>query len=211
MPVSKTERLICQEYNRLAPIYDTRWRNYLNGSLSFLLDFADIPSQVSIFDLACGTGELARLILEKNPQQDITGVDVSPAMLSIAKNKLEAYSQVRLYNASVTALPFDSQSFDLVICANAFHYFENPQLALAEMKRVVKPDGTVIILDWCRDYFLLQVLNSLFRFIDPAYQQCYTQRELEQLLITTGFDVVKNSKVRFGMIWELIAIAAISC
>ena len=206
MPIYQTEKLVCQEYNRLAPIYDTRWHNYLDRSLSFLLDFAEIPLQASILDLACGTGELTRKILEKNPQQAITGVDISPAMLEIAKDKLEAYPQVKLFNASVTALPFDSQSFDLVICANAFHYFQSPQLALVEMKRLLKAQGKLIILDWCRDYFVLRVLTHLFRFIDPAYQRCYTQRELEQLSIAAGFNVVKDSKVRFDFIWELIAI-----
>ncbi len=206
MPISKTERLVCQEYNRLAHIYDTRWCNYLNRSLSFLLNFADIPPQASILDLACGTGELAKLILEQNPQQTITGVDISSAMLAIAKDKLKTYPQVELFNASVTALPFEDRSFDLVICANAFHYFENPQLALAEIKQVLKPNGTVVILDWCRDYFVLKLLNPLFTLLNPAYQRCFTQKELEQLLDNAGFDVLKNSKVRFGTIWELMTL-----
>ena len=149
-----------------------------------------------------------RLLLEQNPRQQITGVDISPAMLEAAKTKLEIYPQVNLHNASVTSLLFDSQSFDLAICANAFHYFASPQLALAEMKRVLKPNGRVIILDWCRDYWVLKICDLLFKFIDPAYQQCYTQKESEQLLKTTGFDVVKDSKVHFGFIWELIALDA---
>ena len=220
MSVSNAERLVCQEYNRLAPIYDRRWRNYINSSLSFLVNFADIPSEASILDLACGTGELAKLLLEQNPQQQITGVDISEAMLEIARNKLDAYPNVSLHNASVTSLPFDDNSFDLVICANAFHYFASPQLALAEMKRVLtpkgtasdifKPEGEVMILDWCRDYWVLKICDRIFRFIDPAYQHCYTQAQLNQLLKAAGFDVVKDSKVRLGIIWELMAITAIA-
>lgn len=206
MSVSKTERLVCQEYNLLAPIYDIRWRNYLARSLSFLLDFADISPQASILDLACGTGELARFILEKNPQQNITGVDISPAMLKIAQDKLEGYPQVKLCNTSATALPFDSQSFDLIICANAFHYFENTPVALAEIKRALKPNGNLIILDWCGDYWVLKLLNPLFKFIDPAYQQCYTQKKLERLLVNADFNLVKASKVQFNFTWELMAI-----
>ena len=209
MPASEIETIVSNEYNRLAPIYDRRWHNYLNNSLSFLLDFADIPKPAAILDLACGTGEFARLILETNPQQDLTGVDISAAMLAIGKDQLKAYSQVKLLNASATALPFDNECFDLVICANAFHYLESPPLALAEMRRVLKPKGTVIILDWCRDYLILKLCDRLFKILDPAYQQCYTQEELERLLIAAGFGVVKDSKVRFGVIWELMAIAAI--
>lgn len=206
MAISKTEKLVCQEYNRLAPIYDIRWRNYLDRSLAFLLDFAEIQPEAAILDLACGTGELAKLILEKNSQQAIAAVDISPAMLKIAQEKLIAYSHIKLVNTSVTTLPFDSQSFDLVICANAFHYFDNPQLALAEMKRVLTPSGKVIILDWCRDYWFLKLLNPLFKLIDKAYQQCYNQGELERLLQDAGFGAKKNSKLRFGLMWELMVI-----
>ncbi len=53
-----------------------------------------------------------------------------------------------------------------------------------------------------------RLCDLLFKFIDPAYQQCYTQKESEQLLKTIGFDVVKDSKVHFGFIWELIALDA---
>ncbi|MEL6931367.1 MAG: methyltransferase domain-containing protein [Cyanobacteria bacterium J06600_6] len=207
---SKSESAVRQEYNRLAPIYDRRWQNYINKSLSFLLDFADIDPSAKILDLACGTGEFARLLLEQNPQQQITGVDISESMLEIARNKLKTYPSVSLYRASVKFLPFDNDSFDLVICANAFHYFENPELALTEMKRVLKPKGEIIILDWCRDYWVLKLCDIVFRFIDRAYQRCYTQAELEQLLKIAGLNVVKESKIRFGSIWELIAVSAIA-
>lgn len=208
--ISKRESAVRQEYDRLAPIYDRRWHNYINKSLSFLVDFADIDTSATILDLACGTGELARLLLEQNPQQQITGVDISELMLEIARNKLKTYPSVSLYRASVKSLPFSNDSFDLVICTNAFHYFENPELALIEMKRVLKPRGEVIILDWCRDYWVLKLCDLVFRSIDPAYQRCYSQNKLERLLNAAGFDVKKDSKVRFGLIWELIAVRAIT-
>ncbi len=204
--ISKSESAVRQEYDRLAPIYDRRWQNYINKSLSFLLDFADFSPNASILDVACGTGEFARLLLEQNPQQQITGVDISESMLEIARNKLKTYPNLSLCCTSVKSLPFDNDSFNLVICANAFHYFENPELALTELKRVLKPKGEILILDWCGDYWVLKLLNPMFRFIDRAYQRCYTQTELERLLNAAGFNVKKDSKVRFSLIWELMAV-----
>jgi ubiquinone/menaquinone biosynthesis C-methylase UbiE len=209
MPRSEIETTVSREYNRLAPIYDRRWHNYIHKSLSFLVSFADISREASVLDLACGTGELAKLLLEQNSQQDITGVDISTAMLAIAATKLKDYPQISWHNASAIALPLESQSFDVVICANAFHYFEFPQLALKEMKRVLKPEGQLIILDWCRDYIFCQISDRIFKFIDPAHQQCYTQAELNQFLATASFDIVKDNKIRFGVIWELMAVQAI--
>lgn len=198
------------KYDRLAAIYDRRWQDYINHSLAFFIDFADIAPETKVLDLACGTGELAQLILNKNPQQQITGVDISEAMLAIAKQKLLAYTNVNLHHAAATELPCSDRSFDLVICANAWHYFSDPKAVLLEIRRVLKPEGKVIILDWCRDYLPLKIGDRIFKLIDPAYQKCYTQQELEKLLIAASFAPVEDSKIRFGLIWELMAIMAIA-
>ena len=65
MQLSKSETTVRREYNRLAPLYDLRWYNYINKSLSFLVDFAEIPSQISILDLACGTGGIGKTLISK--------------------------------------------------------------------------------------------------------------------------------------------------
>lgn len=210
MPKSQIENAVTDEYNRLANIYDSRWDNYLSKSLSFLVEWAEISSEAAILDVACGTGEFAKLLLAKNPQQPITGIDISESMLEIAKDKLQAYSNVNLHNTSVTSLPFADESFDIVICASAFHYFESPQLALSQMKRVLKPQGKLIILDWCRDYFLLKIVDTWLKLTDSAHQQCYTQAELDRMLSTANFNVIKQDKIRFGIIWELMAVTAVS-
>lgn len=209
MPESQIENAVTEEYNRLAAIYDSRWDNYLSNSLSFLVEWAEITPEAAILDVACGTGEFAKLLLAKNHQQQITGIDISQSMLDIAKDKLQAYSNVNLYNTSVTSLPFADESFDIVICASAFHYFESPQVALFQMKRVLKPQGKLIILDWCRDYFLLKIVDTWLKLTDSAHQQCYTQAELNKMLSTANFNVIKQDKIRFGIIWELIAVTAV--
>jgi ubiquinone/menaquinone biosynthesis C-methylase UbiE len=209
MPKSQIENAVTDEYNRLAAIYDSRWNNYLSKSLSFLVEWAEIPPEAAILDVACGTGELAKLLLAKNPQQQITGIDISGSMLEVAKKKLRAYSNVNLDNTSVTSLPFADESFDIIICASAFHYFESPQLALDQMKRVLKPQGKLIILDWCRDYFFLKIVDAWLKLTDSAHQQCYTQVELNQMLSIADLDIIKHSKIRFGIIWELMAVTAV--
>ncbi|MEO1669886.1 MAG: class I SAM-dependent methyltransferase [Cyanobacteria bacterium J06631_2] len=208
--MNKIESLVGKKYDRLASIYDRRWQSYISNSLAFLVGFADIPAEAAVLDLACGTGELTQLILKKNSQQNITGVDISQAMLAIARQKLTAYPNVNFHNATATSLPVADNSFDLVICANAFHYFSSPEAVLLEIRRVLKPQGQVIILDWCRDYFPLKIGDRLFKLIDSAYQQCYTQNELEKILLASSFTLVKDSKARFDLIWELMAVKAIS-
>ena len=131
-------------------------------------------------------------------------------MISIAAQKCQAYPYVKFYQASVLALPFSDRTFDVVVCANAFHYFDNPQIALAEMRRVLQPNGKIIIIDWNKDYLPCRMLHWMLKITDPAYQQCYTQRELHQLLTMAQFDLERTTKIRFGIAWELMAVTATS-
>jgi ubiquinone/menaquinone biosynthesis C-methylase UbiE len=99
-----------------------------------------------VLAVACGTGEFERLLAERYPEQTIAGVDFSENMIAIAAQKCRAYPYMGFQVASATALPWASPSFDRVVCANAFHYFERPEQVLAEMHRVLQQSGTVVIL-----------------------------------------------------------------
>ena len=200
---------IQRQYDKIANIYDVRWRNYIINTLTFLYNWDKIKPQAIILDVACGTGEFERLLLEKNPTQKIIGIDISEKMLDLARKKHDAFSSVEFKQASVNSLPFESNYFDVVVCANSFHFFDKPQLALAEMKRVVKPHGKVIILDWNKDYFVCRICDWLLQIFDPVHQQCYTQAELNQLLVSAKFKLDNTTKFRLGVIWGMMVVRAI--
>lgn len=181
--------IVQRQYDQLAKIYDRRWRTYVENTLNFLNQWADIPLQASVLDLACGTGEFERLLLQDNPNQQILGVDISAEMLAIAQQKLHRYSSVRFEPGSATEIPSADEQFDVVVCANSFHYFDQPIDALVEMKRVLKPDGKLVILDWCKDFLLCRFCDAVLKLIDPAHQQCYTQREFHKFFSTAQLNV----------------------
>jgi ubiquinone/menaquinone biosynthesis C-methylase UbiE len=199
------------QYDRLAAIYDLRWRTYINNTLTFLYNWEQIEPHAKVLDVACGTGEFERLLLDKNPTQKIMGIDISEKMLGVAKEKFVAYPNVEFHQASVNSLPFENHSFDVIVCANAFHYFDEPQVALAEIKRVLKPNGKLVILDWNKDYFVCKIFDWLLKIFDSAHQQCYTQAELHQLLVSAHFNIRRATKVRFGLIWELMGVTVDLC
>lgn len=198
------ETLVREQYNEQASIYDRRWSNYINTTLSFLQSWTEIANDEIVLDIACGTGELEKFLLQKNPEQRITGVDISEEMLNKARQKLSVYSQVSWQTARATELPFGDRSFDVVMCASAFHYFDDPLASLIEMKRVLKPDGRVVILDWCKDYWGCQILDLVLKFTDSAYQHCYTQKEFHDLLTEAGFQISRDTKFRHGILWEFM-------
>ena len=204
--MSTTESAVQKQYDNLAKTYDWRWRRYLTDTLSFLVDWANVSSAAAVLDVGCGTGELARLLLEQNPHQAIVGIDISEEMLVQARQKLRNVEQVTFEQASASALPIPDNTFEVVVSANAFHYFPEPKEALAEMRRVLKPDGKIVILDWCKDFLVCQICDWVLQRLDPAHQQCYTEAELHDLLKTAGFRIDRARRIRFGLMWGLMAV-----
>jgi len=196
---------VAAQYDRLAQIYDRRWHNYIEDTLSYLMAYLrSNPNYLSgserVLDIACGTGELEKLLLNVYPELKIVGVDISENMLEIARSKLP---NLEFINTSAIALPFASFSFDVVITASAFHYFDRPELALKEIHRVLKPNGKLIIMDWCRDYWTCKALDLFLKIFDPAHKSCYTQKELQSFLTVSKFNVLNSQKAKLGFFWGI--------
>jgi ubiquinone/menaquinone biosynthesis C-methylase UbiE len=134
-------------FDTIAAVYDESIpahvaEHYLRKRTAFVL--AHCPRGDGL-DVGCGTGVLAERLARAGYQ--MVGVDPSAGMLEI----LEARTQlVRPVHASGTALPFDDDSFDLVITVAVMHHIADPdevRRTLAEMVRVVKPSGRVVVWD----------------------------------------------------------------
>jgi demethylmenaquinone methyltransferase/2-methoxy-6-polyprenyl-1,4-benzoquinol methylase len=97
-----------------------------------------------IVDLATGTGDLALALQKKLPDAEVTGVDFQPEMLELAKRK--GVRQTIL--ADVMKLPFADASFDCVTIAFGLRNMENWRSALAEMSRVLRRDGHLLVLEF---------------------------------------------------------------
>jgi ubiquinone/menaquinone biosynthesis C-methylase UbiE len=205
-----TDLAVCRQYDRLAKSYDQRWRRYITQTLMFLKSWTSISPQAGVLDVGCGTGEFERLVLREHPEQRMVGVDVSGKMLELARQKCQAYPNVTFCTASASALPFPDHRFDVVVSASALHYFDQPEASLVEMRRVVKPGGVVVILDWCKDYLLCQLFDIVLKLIEPAYHGCYTQRELQRFLASAQFDIQSTRRVRFGLVWGLMTATAVA-
>ncbi len=203
------ENKVKEQYDHAAPVYDKRWKRYVSSSLLFLKSWMHITGDEKILDVACGTGVLEELIVRQNPSQRITGIDISQNMLNVAKRKLNAYPNVVFSRARVSDLPFVDNTFDLVVCANSFHYFDDPVLSLLQMKRVLKSGGRLIILDWCRDYLFCQLCDLFLKVFDPAHKYCYRQHELNHFLVNAELRILSERKFRLSFIWGMMIAEAV--
>jgi len=104
-----------------------------------------------ILDAGCGTGLLVRDMSSTiGSQGRITGVDLSNAMLEVAKNRCSELTNIELKQGSVTQLDFADNSFDAASCIQTLLYVDQVEIALSELHRVLKPGGRVAIIetDW---------------------------------------------------------------
>lgn len=96
-----------------------------------------------MLDVACGTGVVARTAAERvAPDGTITGVDLNPAMLAVARR---IAPEIDWRQGDVAALPFGEDVFDVVTCQAAIFFFPDPTAALGEMGRVTRPGGRVAV------------------------------------------------------------------
>jgi ubiquinone/menaquinone biosynthesis C-methylase UbiE len=139
-----------------------------------------------LLDLACGTGEWLREIKLNHPRLSVTGIDLSSPYLAVARRRLAAWSRASFVEGNAEALPFADAAFDVVTCVYLFH--ELPPRArravVAEIGRVLRPGGTVILVDSLQtgdvpDYDGMLAAFPL-AFHEPYYES-YLATDLDRL------------------------------
>jgi ubiquinone/menaquinone biosynthesis C-methylase UbiE len=101
----------------------------------------------NVLEVAPGPGYLAIELAQQGPFR-VVGLDISKTFVAIAEaNAKDAGARVEFHLGNASAMPFDSDSFDLIVCRAAFKNFAEPVGALEEMHRVLKPGGKALIID----------------------------------------------------------------
>lgn len=120
-------------FERIAATWDTRIGPHHLGALRLALE--DVAPPARVLDVGTGTGVAALALADWFPSAEVTGVDLSPAMLAEAERK---GGRVRFEVADAARLPFGDESFDLVVLMNAIPFFD-------ELARVTAPGGTIAL------------------------------------------------------------------
>ncbi len=217
-----------QMFDNIAHSYDTLnhtlsfgvdriWRN---NAIDFLLK--NRTSTDSVLDIATGTGDFAILAAQKLHPQRIVGCDISEGMMQIGREKvakLRLSDIITFQNEDCAKMSFETNSFDAVISAFALRNFQNLDVCLKEMHRVLKEDGHLSVVDLCtpvsfpmKQFFwlykkgVMPVLGKLFSKDNTAYSylpetmDAVPQAERMQSIIQqAGFHNVNFKRLAFGM------------
>lgn len=201
---------LLKRYASYASYYDRRWSRYSAATLSKALEAIPSDGQASLLDVACGTGLLAEMLRREHPQLHITGIDITPQMLERARLRVPpiAGNGVSWKLGHAENLPVEAQEFDVVTCTNAFHLVQDAPAALAEFRRTLKPGGTLVIVDWCRDFPFMRVRDKLMRVLDRQRRQIRRLNELTSAIESAGFAIQSRERFRTGM-WGMMCVVAL--
>lgn len=209
----KKQRYVTQMFETIAPRYDliTVLLSYGmdRGWKVRLIDMLKLKGDERALDLACGTGDITFALGEKLPAGEALGLDITKGMIEIAERKrLERnIPNVSFQLGDIMDMPFADASFDCVTCGYALRNVPDVELALREIKRVLKPGGRLISLDfahpdsriyrWLYLNYLVVVGSSVgiilhgdadvYRYIPESLKRYPGQHGVKQLMDQVGF------------------------
>ena len=168
---------VAQMFNSIAGKYD-----FLNHFLSAgvdiywrrkAIDLLKKSQPKTLLDIATGTGDFAIEALRLQPQK-IVGIDISEGMLAVGQEKLKRKNltdKIELQLGDSENLAFADNSFDAVTAAFGVRNFENLQLGLQEIYRVLKPGGQLVILEFSKPqaFPFKQGYNIYFKHVLPVF------------------------------------------
>ena len=164
------------QFGKTAQNYVSSVLHAKGADLEVLVGLAGEVKGKRVLDVATGGGHTALAFARAGAE--VTASDLTPKMLSAAKNHLEAsgVNGVSFKEAQAEDLPFDNASFDIVTCRIAPHHFADPALFVRESARVLKQGGQFLLVDNLApsDVELAEVMNHIERVRDPSHVKAYT-------------------------------------
>ncbi len=209
----KKQRYVTQMFETIAPRYDfiTVFLSYGmdQGWKRKLLEMLNLKGDERALDLACGTGDITFALADRLPSGESLGLDITHGMLVIAESKRREKNagNVFFHRADIMQMPFADASFDYVTCGYALRNVPDVELALVEIKRVLKPGGRFLSLDfahpknriyrWLYFRYLIAVGSALgfvlhgdpdtYRYIPESLKLYSGQRGVKKVMDGLGF------------------------
>jgi demethylmenaquinone methyltransferase/2-methoxy-6-polyprenyl-1,4-benzoquinol methylase len=226
-------RKIAKDKTSIGQMFDSiAWRyDFLNHLLSFGVDrywrrkavgkISESLKNPRIIDVATGTGDLAIEAMRLDPVK-ITGIDISDKMLELAMQKIKAKhleDVIELVKCDSENICFNDNTFDVAMVAFGVRNFSDPVKGLAEMRRVVRNGGLVVVLEFSKpDGFIFKHLYSFYfkdllpftgtlfsrhrnayRYLNESVTKFADNEKFIQMMKTSGLSEIKQTRMTRGI------------
>ncbi len=182
-----------QVFTQAADAYAARKAKVDRVSHEFMVKLSGVKPTDRVLDVATGPGFIAMLFAEK--AKDVVGIDLTPAFVAKAQalGAQRGLRNISFREADIERLPFAEGSFDIVTCHKALHHFPNVLKALAEIHRVLKRGGRLVLGDSLSsdDPKVAARHNELERLRDPSHVEMYGPNKLQKLIERADFRMGK--------------------
>lgn len=225
VPEDEKPRRVAGVFDSVASRYDLM-NDLMSGGLHrlwkrFTVDASGMRPGESVLDIAGGTGDLARLFVRRvGAQGEVVLTDVNPAMLRLGRDRLLDKGVVLpVVQCDAEKLPFASDRFDCVSVAFGLRNMTHKDTALAEMGRVLRPGGRLLVLEFSRvweplkplyDAYSFGVLPRLgqwvandanaYRYLAESIRLHPDQESLKRLMEQAGFERVEYFNLAAGVV-----------
>ena len=183
-------------WSRFADDFEER-NNYVVGKLEMKNILNEVSKQKglkNILELGCGDGIYSK-VLAKN-SDILLATDFSDKMVTVAKNKLQSFSNIKVEKADCFNLQYPDNSFNTIFMANLLHIIPNPEKVIAESKRVLKKKGKIIIISFTTEGMsFINILKMIFRYIKTYGKPVTNARKLT---IRNTSEMLRNSNFEIG-------------
>ena len=224
VPIAEKTALVKAVFTRAAPHYD-----FMNDVMSagghrlwkrIAASMCEVRPGMAVLDLAGGSGDITRLLLPRvSPNGQVMLADINADMLALAKKRLGNAADVHFIHCNAEKLPFDEYRFDRVIIAFGLRNIGKRDTALAQMRRVLRIGGKIVILEFsppsgvlagAQDFYLRRVLPFLgrqladdeesYRYLGESILRFPPPTTLKEMLNDAGFEHVQQFQFAAGAV-----------
>ncbi len=190
------KELSIREFTRAAKNYDTDRAGIYKMCRE---DYPPVLEEIrkepfhTLLDAGCGTAPMLSLLTEEYPEAEFTGLDLTPEMIKTAEKK--HLPKTTFVVGDCENMPFEENSFDVIINTQSFHHYPHPQDFFNSVSRVLKPGGKLILRDMTAAKVIVQLANRiempLANLLGHGDAAAHTLEEVRQFCENAGLTVEK--------------------
>jgi trans-aconitate methyltransferase len=160
----------------------------------------DLPGGAQILDSGCGTGHMLADIAQAYPLHQLHGIDLSPAMLDQARQKIP---NATLTEADLAHHELPQNTYDVVLSLNVLHHMNDPAAYLETLTSSCVVGGTIFLCDFAVDGFSMKLAEKHWRRFNSSHSRAFSRAEMQGMLTHLPVTIIDHGLLRPDIFWRL--------